>query len=324
MLLASSGYILPKPKKYLAFRPVSDYVSPMQNSLLPFAFENIPVRGRLLRLYNIEQHAPSLTQAAPVIAQATTDMLAASALMAYDLGDNATVTLQIQSANPAVPLMVARTTHGGGLRAYAQSQQGVAPLTFEMIADGDTPALLAVTVDYNANPTRKNNEPYQSIVALRAPSVSVSLAHYFNHSVQLPTLLHTFTHNNGHTCGALFLQALPTPAPLDEDIFRRLTLLLNTLTASEFLAPTTTPHTLLNRLFAEDTLRVFDEQPLHFAEENPRARMLTALISLGAQTCQNLLSQGPIEMTDDFTGRTEIFTATDLAEVVDIADSIIC
>src|SRR6218665_585631 len=103
---------------------------PSSGTLLPFRFENIPVRGRFLRLGNLYAHVPSLAKSQPETAGALEELLALAALMMHDGAAQFGVSLQLQHAEHQ-GLMFARCTPAGELKAYANEaarEKGLQPL----------------------------------------------------------------------------------------------------------------------------------------------------------------------------------------------------
>lgn len=282
----------------------------MDGSMRPFMFENLPIRGRLLRMPNITDQVGSLKSGENTVAQLLAEMLAASVVLAFDMKDKANITLQITSKGK-LPVLLAKCNYKGELRAYAKK---TAPLTEEEQALEDNGnSVFTVTVDYG-----RDRESYQSIVPIETSSITSTVETYFQQSAQLPTYFKVFSHadEQGRTsCGAFFLQALPHNEPVSDDDWRRMGILLSTLHADEVLPGKVQDIDLLSRLFAEDDVRVFHKQALSFASHSNRDRMLEALKNIGAEECRILLEQegGTLEMTDEFTGVSETFTEADIA-----------
>ena len=282
------------------------------NTLLPFQFHNLPVRGRLLRLHGLSQHIPSLATHTECT-QTLAEMLAAAALMAHDTKHTLAVSLQLQHPElGALAFANCSTTKESPstLKAYANETAQNTPFsTITATAGG----LFAVTLE----PADLANR-YQSLIPLTGNSAAECLAYYFQHSVQTPTLFVVFT--NTQTATAIMLQALPAAEgedPIPEDDWNRLQLLLSTVQAPEALDPDTTPETLLIRLFAEDDVSTFEAETPVFAADNPRPRMLAALAGLPADELAELIAMGSITLTDNTSGQTITFTADELSHLQD-------
>ena len=152
---------------------------------------------------------------------------------------------------------------------------------------------------------------------------ALNIENYFEKSAQSKTYFRVFTEvkNNKVTCGAMMLQIMGentedqrhtlTPEEL-EDNWHRLKLILNTIQPEEIVPGRYLPDSILMRLFAEDIVRVFDISPLTFAAPNTKERMEKALKSIGINNCKELLNEGPIVMTCEFSGKEETFTEKDI------------
>lgn len=285
------------------------------NTLLPFQFANLPVRGRFLRLSNMSAHVPSL-QTENSATQTLSELIVSAALLTFDAKYSMAVSLQIQHAGTGALLFAQchpkddtnAVATGGSLRAYANTAAQHTPFKTLTQTEG---GLFAVTME-----PAHFEQRYQSLIPLTPPSAADCLATYFHQSVQTPTILKVFSNletANG-SAAALMLQALPSEETPEDD-WTRLTLLAKTLTEAEALDPALAPETLLSRLFAEDDLTLFT--PVHptFATDDPRPRMLAALASLPEAERADLIKQGTITLTDNTTGQSITFTAEDLAHL---------
>ncbi len=283
------------------------------NILLPFQFHNLPIRGRLLQLKELSDHIPSLKEATPCT-QTLAELLAAAALLAHDTKHSLSVSLQLQHAELGALIFAHCGTTPDSpatLKAYANPAAQGTPFSTLASTEG---GIFAITME----PADLSNR-YQSLVPLTGTSAAESLAYYFEHSVQTPTLFVVFTNTEQAT--ALMLQALPTgqnEEPLTDDDWTRMKLLLQTLTPLEALDPSLAPETLLMRLFAEDDLSTYPPEAPTFAADNPRARMLAALAGLPQEELAELIALGTITLTDNTTGQSVSFSADELAHLQDV------
>lgn len=280
-------------------------------------FDNIPVRGKLLQLNDLSEHIPSIEIGSNLghskVASLLAEMLAASITFAFDLKDSSNVTLQIHS-NSTVSLLVTSCAENGQLKAYANMDDNVSDITFNDISSSNGTMVLTV---------EQHGQQYQSIVDLNNESISSSVENYFEKSAQSKTYFRVFTEvkNNKITCGALMLQIMGentedqrhtlTEDELNDN-WHRLNLILNTVKPEEIVPGRYLPDNILMRLFAEDVVRVFDISTLSFAAPNTKERMEKALKSIGVNNCKDLLKEGPINMTCEFSGKEETFVEKDL------------
>jgi len=281
-------------------------------TLQHFIFDNIPVRGIVLRMDNLALHVSTIKHKNEDLNNALAEMISASALLASDLKHNANITMQIHTSGD-VPLLVAQCDTENDIRAYANitPNANIEKLEYTDIAAKE--ALMMVSVEQQ-NP----HNVYQSMVRVNSESIASSLEQYFNDSVQLDTYFRVMTaeQNGDLKSGMIFLQALPQEEK-NEDDWARLGIILDTIKQAEMVSGDITIETLLMRLFAEDKVRVFTPETLHFDLSKNRKRMEKALVSIGVKECKDLLAQegGQLEMTCEFTGRKEAFNEENMRDI---------
>lgn len=143
------------------------------------------------------------------------------------------------------------------------------------------------------------------------------LSNYFASSEQLPTRF--WLNANGRRARGLLLQQLPADRLKDpearEASWQHLTTLADTLTAEELLALDN--ETVLHRLYHEETVRLFEPQPLVFHCSCSRERSANALVSLGQADCERLLEEeeGSITIDCQFCNQRYLFDASDVAQL---------
>ncbi|MFZ5757381.1 MAG: Hsp33 family molecular chaperone HslO [Pseudomonadota bacterium] len=267
-----------------------------------FLFEALAVRGELVRLDATVQTVLANHDYPPPLQDLLGEALAAAALLAGTIKFEGLLVLQAKGEGP-LTLLMAECSHDGRLRAIARWEGDVpaAPLV-SLLGNGH----LAITID-PATGTR-----YQGIVPLDGISLAECIEHYFSQSEQLGTRLWLVA-GNGRAAGFL-LQELPDAGGTrrDADAWNRLCRLTDTLTADELLG--LAPATLLNRLFHQEDVRLFEAESLHFECSCSTDRVLNALRSLGESELQAILAeQGRIEVTCEFCNRRRDFLAADLA-----------
>ena len=149
-------------------------------------------------------------------------------------------------------------------------------------------------------PAADGREPvrYQGLVALESDSLAGAFEAYFRQSEQLPTAL--LLAANGERAAGLMLQKLPGETG-DEDAWRRVEALFDTLHAPELLAGPDTD--LLWRLFHEDGVRVLSQQPLTFHCSCSLARVEEMFQGLGEAEAMAALQEGEARVHCEFCGR---------------------
>ena len=276
------------------------------DQLLRFIFDDLSVRGALVRLdrtlhRNLTAH-PYPASVAHLLADATT----AIALLATTVKLKGRLALQLQGSGP-VKLLLAESSgdpdqSGFGIRSLAQwrdgEHAGVAQDFSELVSGGQL--ALSLLPD--------QGQQYQGVVPLDGDSIAACLEHYFQQSEQLATRV-LLWHENGRSVG-LLIQALPGLSQQDD--FNRIRLLAETLKAEEaFHLPV---ETLLHRLYHEENLRLFAPQPTRFQCRCSRERCADKLRTLEPDDIRELLTaDGSIVVTCDFCNEVYRFDAIDAA-----------
>ena len=112
----------------------------------------------------------------PLLVETLGHAAAATALIAQSLKFDGSVTMQIQGSGD-LQMLVMQCTSELEMRGMGAMEQGATASNF---AELTTNAHCAITVD-------AGDQPYQGIVAIDGDSLSSSLEHYFERSVQVPS-----------------------------------------------------------------------------------------------------------------------------------------
>lgn len=274
-----------------------------------FLFENLDVRGETVSLEKSYQEVLNRHTYPRVVAQLLGELLAASALLCSSLKFDGILVLQIRSEG-SLPLLMVECNSQRQIRGIARYD--ASQITEDMSLEALIPeGVLAITID----PTE--GKRYQGIVALEGNSIASSLSNYFASSEQLPTYFWLCA--DGKKARGLLLQALPAEKQLDKEerleTWQRLTLLADSLTATEFL--TLDNETILHRLYHEDDIRLFEELPISFNCNCSRERSANALYSLGEEDALALLNEqkGTISIDCQFCNKEYLFDITDVTQL---------
>ena len=277
---------------------------------IPFLLPRFSLRGRLVRLQDINAKILSQHSYPFPVAKALAEFLAAGATLAGLLKYKGVFTIQTKSSGP-VNLAVVDVTHEGHVRGYAQ-------FNAKKIRQEDTfrelfgRGYLAFTVDQGLMTDR-----YQGIVTLNHETLSYALEHYFDQSEQLETRLFiasTKTAENIWKSAALLLQQMPSKK-VDEETWDHIGALLNTLSPEEFLDFSIPYETLLHRLFHEGGITVFDPVPLKAQCRCSKERIKIFLSTLTSDEIEELLEKGQLKMTCEFCNHHYEFNRQDLMTV---------
>lgn len=274
-------------------------------SVLPFSFDNIPLRGKIITIRDAKNFIPSVKNAEPFIKTLLQECLTATVLFQQDLKSEQSLTMQIVS-DSSISLIIAQSLANGTIKAYADVKEDNDINSFKDFAKNSPKIIMTL---------ENKDQSYQSIIPINKASLEESIVDYYNHSAQIKTYL-KFFHTENTIC-ALMLQHMPTQAQeeLSADDWDRVQVMAKSLKDEEI-------NTLLNleiiqRLFAEDTIRIYEEKSLAFYTQSDRERMKNAIKSLGLAQVKELLTDGNIEMIDQFSGVKESFNKEDIQQIFD-------
>ena len=297
------------------------------DTLQKFMFENSLVRGELIEISDAWQQVQSRRTYPSVVSAILGEMMAAAALLSANLKFDGTIIMQIHGDGP-VQLLVAECDAALRLRATAKLREDAeiseqAGLQELVNANGE--GRFAITLD----PTDKQpgQQAYQGIVALEGESVATVIENYMMRSEQLDTRL--WLAADDKVARGLVLQKLPddggTLAPLaDADAWNRTVTLASTLNQQELLS--TDIMTLLQRLYWEETVRIFDPRHPTFHCGCSREKVGNMLKMLGREEIDSALADlGKLDINCDFCGQYYLFDPVDcmqLFSLESIADAV--
>ncbi len=274
------------------------------DTLQRFLFEHTPIRGEIVHLDATWQAILSKHEYPPLVRDLLGQMMAAAALLAGSLKLNGRMVIQLQGSGP-ITLMVVESTNAHELRGLAHWQ--------ELPDSGDLKALtgdarLTITLE-----PRDDQDRYQSIVELTGTTLSEALMKYLQQSEQLDTYL--WLSADAQRAAGMMLQKLPSnEVHADVDALNRIINLASTLTYDELLKVEELH--LIHRLFHEETVRVFDPQPVCFRCSCSRDRVSNMLRSLGITEVKSILAeQGHVHVACEFCNQKYNFDSVDVEEL---------
>jgi molecular chaperone Hsp33 len=272
------------------------------DTLQRFLFEEAAVRGELVRLAATWQAVHARHDYPPAVARLLGELMAACALAAATLKFKGSLVMQIQGTGP-VRLLVVECTANLSMRATAQWQGEPAGDLPTLVGDGR----FVITLD-----PRDGGNAYQGIVEVDGASVAEVLEHYMARSEQLETRF--LLAADGEVAAGLLLQKLPAGQPSEDDAWNRLARLSATLSEAELKRLPF--REILRRLFHEETLRLFDAEPVHFACSCSRERVADMLRLLGSAEVADILAErGAVEVACEFCKQKYLFDAVDVAQL---------
>lgn len=278
------------------------------DQLQSFMFDNMPVRGAIVRLHATYQVALSKHAYAPVAQQLLGDALTVISLLTHTIKLNGSLSLQAQGDGP-VSLLLAECTHDFHLRGLVHHSNSLLPGNLH-----DLFGKAVMVINMKAENLPQN---YQGIVSLEGENLSQAVEGYFSQSEQLPTRIF-LAHDNLSTCG-LLLQAVPghetSQGMLD---WEHVTTLANTLKPEELLGLSN--HEILYSLYHQEAVRMFDSVPMSFRCSCSRTRMEAVLVSLGKDELLSILDEfGTVDTFCEFCNHHYLFDPVDIHQM--LADS---
>jgi molecular chaperone Hsp33 len=256
------------------------------DSLRRFLFEKEEIRGSIVRLRDTWQHLLSADNYPPHVQPVLGEALAATALLGRSLKFDGRLTLQVQGGEH-LRLLVMQCDHRLRMRGLAHFGDNV-PDNFTELVDGGA---LCITVE-----SGKKAERYQSIVPLSEISLAESLQHYYQQSVQLPTMV-MLAADETEAVGRM-LQAMPERKP-GNGFWRRIVEDIQGLDVVRMSHVEDT--TLLTALFPDDDIRLFDAEPVVFHCDCSDQRIENMLKMLGPNELQDMIAQqDPVEIRCEF------------------------
>lgn len=283
----------------------------MSDTLQRFLFENAAIRGELVQLdaswkAALERHDYPESVRAPL-----GEMLVAGVLLAATMKFEGNITLQVRGNGPISLLVVdCIPRRSEGSEAVIYHIRGMALWNGEVPAgdlrsrfgDGN----LAITIDPG-----KGAQRYQGVVALAGESLADAIDDYLERSEQLPTRM--WLSSNGERAAGLLLQKMPQEVG-DDDAWERATALAATVRDDELLH--LEQPELIRRLFHEEDIRLFDNEPVAFHCHCSSERVADSLRSLGHDEVKDILAQeGKIEVSCHFCNRQYHFDAVDAEQL---------
>ncbi len=305
--------------------------------VVPFQVESLDARGRVVQMGD-ELDAILSRHAYPEpVSRLLAEVVVLVALLGTSLKFNGKFIVQTQTDGP-VDMLVADLNVPGSLRAYARFDAERLAAAVEagetqpeqLLGDG----VLALTIDQGSQMQR-----YQGIVPLDGSSLEEVARTYFRQSEQIPTDLRLAAGQQilpgGERvwrAGGLIAQFLPDspermrmsdlpggdgdetdPDEAVDDAWRETRLLVATVEDLELLDPTVGSERLLNRLFHEHGVRVYEGVALKDDCSCSREKIETVLKSLSDDERAETVEDGRISVRCEFCGETYAFDPAEIS-----------
>lgn len=281
-------------------------MSRTDNAVQRFIFENTDIRGEVVSLNNSYVDALEAHEYPEVVRRFLGELVASAVLLSSTLKFEGLLTLQARGDGPLSLLMV-ECSDQKSFRAVAQFRDDIAEAPLQTLLGK---ASLLITVD----PVK--GKRYQGIVPLEKETLAASLEDYFAQSVQLQTRL--WLACDGQSSSGLLLQALPASAELSADArsesWNRMTALAETVQSSELLD--LDHETLLVRLFHEETVRIFEKEPVRFICTCSQERSAKIISTLDRKEVESIIEEeGQVAMDCQFCNHQYVFGKEDIDSI---------
>ncbi len=273
------------------------------NRLTPFLIENRGVRGFAVEITDGIQELLGWREYSADMLRLLGHCIAATPLLAADIGEGARFNLQFQgAAGRPLKMLVVQADHAMNLRGMAKVAAG---------AEGDFHALMGGgALACMLEPKAGGAERYQAMVEIIGENLNEALETYFRQSEQLPTRIRLGATPDKFV--GLMLQRLPEQC--SDDDWLHVYHLVQTLYEPELLA--TDAETLLRRLFNEDLVRVFTPRAITLQCQCSHAQISAMLLGLGREELQPLLTElGRVDVSCEFCGKNYGYREAEVLEL---------
>ncbi len=278
-----------------------------ESNVRRFLFEDLDIRGAFVRLGESWRQMRAGRGYAPPVAELLGEMCAVTALIAAQTKQESRITFQLRSNGP-IRLLVIDCDAELRLRGMARAAEDVPPAaTAPELLGASQGGRLVLTLEL---PLAR--EPYQSIVPLAGDSIAAIFEHYLEMSEQQPSRLFLAAGRESAAC--LFLQKMPDADRRDADGWNRIVQLAASVKNEELR--TLDAETLLQRLFHEETVRLYEPRPVVYHCPEDREKIRNMILALGKEEAMRVLAElGEIVVQDEICNREYRFKAEEIAEI---------
>ncbi|BBM65960.1 33 kDa chaperonin [Vibrio alfacsensis] len=281
------------------------------NVLNRYLFEDLSVRGELVQLDEAYQRIISSKEYPAALQKLLGELLVSTTLLTATLKFEGSITIQLQGDGP-VSLAVINGDHDQKIRGVARWEGDIADdaSLHDMMGKG----YLVITIE------PKKGERYQGVVGLEGDTLADVIEGYFANSEQLKTRIWIRTgelDGKAHAAG-MMIQIMPDGTGTPED-FEHLEQLTNTVKDEELFM--LEANELLYRLYNQDTVRLYEPQPVEFHCGCSRERSGAAIITLDkAEVYDILAEEGSVSLHCDYCGTSYAFDEPAITELYSEAE----
>jgi molecular chaperone Hsp33 len=266
-----------------------------------FLFEQLDIRGAWVQLGPAWREMISRRDYPEPVLELLGQLAVVATLITANLKQAGRLTFQLRG-DGEVSLLVMDCDEQLRLRGMARAAPDLSAGSLpDLLGDG----ALTLTLD-----TADMRQPYQSHVPLQGETLAAVFEHYLAQSEQLPTRL--WLAADHQTAAGLFLQALPGADERDADGWNRVQVLADTVRADELLRLGSIK--LIERLFPEEDVRVFDPRPVSYHCPRDPGKIESMLRGVGRAECEAIVAEhGEIRIHDDICNHEYVLDAAAVA-----------
>jgi len=234
------------------------------------------------------------------------ELLVSTTLLTATLKFEGSITIQLQGDGP-VSLAVINGDHDQKIRGVARWEGDIADdaSLHDMMGKG----YLVITIE------PKKGERYQGVVGLEGETLADVIEGYFANSEQLKTRLwiRTGEHEGKAHAAGMMIQVMPDGTGTPED-FEHLEQLTATVKNEELF--TLPANELLYRLYNQDSVRLYEPQPVEFHCGCSRERSGAAIITVERAEINDILAEeGSVSLHCDYCGTSYSFDEAEITEL---------
>ena len=266
---------------------------------------------------DLTERARQIHKTLPVATAALGRALAAASMMGNALkSDGASLTLQFKGGGP-LGTVLAVSDNEGNVRGYVTNPHVDIPLRKDGKLDVGTAVghegTLTVIKDLHMK------EPYVGTIDLLGGEIAEDIAGYFVESEQIPTAcalgVLVDRDQSVKAAGGYLIQLMPGAA--EDTIAKVEGGIMAAGAVSAILEKNDDPEAMLRTVMSDFDLKILETCPVEYRCYCSRERVERALISLGREELEQMLSeQGGCQMTCQFCDAVYEFTAEDIQRLL--------
>lgn len=270
-----------------------------------FLFDHYDIRGEIVNLQKTYEEILGMHNYPIEVQKLLGELLVSTCLLSATLKYQGSLTVQIQGDGP-LKLAVINGDDQQKMKGIARVHGDIEPnSTFkQMIGHGQ----MVITI------IPEKGERYQGIVALEGETLSECIENYFKQSEQLETKLFIKVGviDTKPVASGLLLQKLPAHKEVDSELtFEHVTTLASTISGEEIY--TLSPEKVLNRLYHEEDLHLFEPKSVIYCCSCSREKCGETLMSISqAEIDQILQEDHHINVHCDYCGSDYRFDQIDI------------